>query len=119
MITCDKLNEIYDAYNDFRINEWDDVIKVKKFLSLDENKDMSVHQAFIALGIEKEGDAPWYVMVKEIIDTGKYDLNDESCVEGIVNDIIEYCKKFKYNTPMPTKEIVKDFIETILLFKYV
>lgn len=118
MITYDKLNEIYDAYNDFRINEWDDVIKVKKFLSLDENKDMSVRQAFIAFGIEKEGDAPWYVMVKEIIDIGKYDLNDESCVEGIVNDIIEYCKKFN-NTPMPTKEIVKDFIETILLFKYV
>lgn len=115
MITYSKLEAICDAYNDFRIKKWRDAIKVKKFLLQEENKDLSVDQALIKLGMESEGDAPWYNVVIDCIDSGKYNLDDESCVEPIVNEVLKYCKT--YNKSNISKSLVECFVKELLLFK--
>ena len=67
MITYSKLQAIWDAYNDFRIYDFGEALKVKEFLSREENKDLTVDQALIELGMESEGDAPWYNVVIDCI----------------------------------------------------
>lgn len=115
MITYSKLQAIWDAYNDFRIYDFGEALKVKEFLSREENKDLSVDQALIELGMESEGDAPWYNVVIECIDSGKYNLDDESCVEPIVNEVLKYCKT--YNKSNISKSLVECFVKELLLFK--
>lgn len=115
MITYSKLQAIWDAYNDFRIKKWHDAVKVKEFLSREENKDLSVDQALIELGMESEGDAPWYTVVISCIDSGKYNLDDESCVEPIVNEALKYCKT--YGNGDISKGFVECFVKELLMFK--
>ena len=115
MITYGKLQAIWDAYNDYRIKKWHDAVKVKEFLSREENKDLSVDQALIELGMESEGDAPWYTVVINCIDSGKYNLDDESCVEPIVNETLKYCKT--YGKSDISKGFVECFVKEILMFK--
>lgn len=75
-----------------------------------QNPDKTAEDALKHFGYYRTEEIPFIETLKNLIDTGNYDLNNLDIVQILVKDVMDNCK------PSPNPKLVELFIKDILLF---